>query len=177
MHGEWRHRCSFSSLIDTLIPVRTSSQLIYFFSSTAYVWSVVYTLSALFSLQAQMTQKWEASHMNSSEGESVQFIAPTILEGPVEVNKSELSLTVLVCCILRAFRVCCMSNKPTANLKTVALYYISHISTNEALQKLFTKFQVEHVIFGVGLFQSFLLFASCLAQLVHFKWMCNTMMT
>jgi len=38
-----------------------------------------------FYVQAGMTQKYEASAMNSLDGETIQFILPTILEGPVEV--------------------------------------------------------------------------------------------
>jgi len=37
-------------------------------------------------VQAGATLKWEATHMNSSEGENVMFLSSTLLEGPVEVS-------------------------------------------------------------------------------------------
>ena len=37
-------------------------------------------------VQANITMKWEATHMNSSEGENIAFLSSTLLEGPVEVR-------------------------------------------------------------------------------------------
>jgi len=37
-------------------------------------------------MQSNVTGKWEATHMNSSEGENIMFLSSTILEGPVEVG-------------------------------------------------------------------------------------------
>jgi len=37
-------------------------------------------------LQSNTSGKWEATHMNSSEGENIMFLSSTILEGPVEVG-------------------------------------------------------------------------------------------
>jgi len=33
--------------------------------------------------------KWEATHMNSTEGENIMFLSSTILEGPVEVSQPD----------------------------------------------------------------------------------------
>ena len=35
-------------------------------------------------LQTGMAQKWEASSMSSADGETIPFVGPTPLEGPVE---------------------------------------------------------------------------------------------
>jgi len=37
-------------------------------------------------MQSSIHGKWEATHMNSSEGENIMFLSSTILEGPVEVG-------------------------------------------------------------------------------------------
>ena len=43
-------------------------------------------------VQVGLNQRFEASAMNSSDGESVPFIASTILEGPVEVKHCSFPL-------------------------------------------------------------------------------------
>jgi len=35
-------------------------------------------------VRVSITMKWEATHMNSSEGENIAFLSSTLLEGPVE---------------------------------------------------------------------------------------------
>ena len=44
------------------------------------------TTRLLMAVQANISLKWEATHMNSSEGENIMFLSSTILEGPVEVR-------------------------------------------------------------------------------------------
>jgi len=41
-------------------------------------------------VQSNVSGKWEATHMNSSEGENIMFLSSTILEGPVEVGLGTL---------------------------------------------------------------------------------------
>jgi len=53
-------------------------------------------------VQANVTLKWEATHMNSSEGENIMFLSSTLLEGPVEVRLF-VCLSVCLCVLSYSF--------------------------------------------------------------------------
>ena len=48
-------------------------------------WTDIFRIIVIYLiLQTGMAQKWEASSMSSADGETIPFVGPTPLEGPVE---------------------------------------------------------------------------------------------